>query len=249
VSSERAAIASHFDAIAADYYRRNYREPRSRHERGLALRREVCLGLVPSAARCVLDLGSGPGALATPLAQAGRRVVALDLSLQMVRAAVAGGQVAGCVGDAMALPLATASFDAVTCTGVLEYVPDIARALAEIRRVLRSGGMLIATASLPRALEREVARSLGPVVLRLRGRKVDPPIYHRPYTQPQLDALLAAAGLAVTERRFSYFAPFPLDALYPPLVDMFDRRLGPWLARSPRACEHAKTYVVAARAT
>jgi arsenite methyltransferase len=43
-----------------------------------------------------------------------------------------------------ALPLADASFDAALCVQVLEYVPDVAAALAGMHRALRPGGRLVA---------------------------------------------------------------------------------------------------------
>jgi len=46
-------------------------------------------------------------------------------------------------GDVEALPFAAASFGTVLCTEVLEHVPDPAAALAEFRRVVRPGGVLI----------------------------------------------------------------------------------------------------------
>jgi SAM-dependent methyltransferase len=46
--------------------------------------------------------------------------------------------------DAEALPLANASCDAIIASYVLFFVPDIPRALAEMRRVLRLGGALLA---------------------------------------------------------------------------------------------------------
>jgi ubiquinone/menaquinone biosynthesis C-methylase UbiE len=47
------------------------------------------------------------------------------------------------LADLEAMPFADASFETVLCTEVLEHVPDIAKAIAEIRRVLRPGGVLI----------------------------------------------------------------------------------------------------------
>lgn len=47
------------------------------------------------------------------------------------------------LGDVEEMPFEDASFGTVVCTEVIEHVPDPARALAEIRRVLRPGGVLI----------------------------------------------------------------------------------------------------------
>jgi SAM-dependent methyltransferase len=53
------------------------------------------------------------------------------------------------VGDALRLPFAADSFDAVICSEVLEHLPDWRSALLEIERVLRPGGLFCA--SVPRA--------------------------------------------------------------------------------------------------
>jgi arsenite methyltransferase len=47
------------------------------------------------------------------------------------------------IGDALALPFPDEHFDVAVCTQVYEYVEDIAAALAEARRVLRTGGRLL----------------------------------------------------------------------------------------------------------
>jgi len=47
------------------------------------------------------------------------------------------------LADLEAMPFADASFETVLCTEVLEHVPDTTKAIAEIRRVLRPGGVLI----------------------------------------------------------------------------------------------------------
>jgi arsenite methyltransferase len=100
----------------------------------------------------VLDIGSGPGFLATEMAQevgSGGRVVGIDPSESMLAIAErhagpgAAGPVEFKVGDALSLPLEPASFDAAVSTQVLEYVDDVPAALAEARRVLRPGGRLL----------------------------------------------------------------------------------------------------------
>lgn len=101
----------------------------------------------------VLDLGCGPGHLTAELAAdlgPRGRVVALDRQVDMVgaartRAADAGvGERCGvALADASALPLAGASCDGAVVVQVLEYVPDLSRALSELHRVLRPGGRAV----------------------------------------------------------------------------------------------------------
>jgi len=107
---------------------------------------------VPADAR-VLELGSGPGRLWIENANRiplGWRIVLSDLSPGMVAEAQANLATAGRSFqleqvDAQAIPFPDADFDVVIANHMLYHVPDRARALAEIRRVLRPGGQLYAT--------------------------------------------------------------------------------------------------------
>src|SRR6185369_244540 len=70
-------------------------------------------------------------------------IVATDLNQAMLDVAaktVTGGTVEWRQADAMALPFADASFDAVVCQFGAMFFPDKAKAFAETRRVLRPGG-------------------------------------------------------------------------------------------------------------
>ena len=53
------------------------------------------------------------------------------------------------VGDAQALPFSDAQFDAVLAASMLYHLPDLDAGLAELRRVLRPGGRLVAVTNAP----------------------------------------------------------------------------------------------------
>ncbi len=96
----------------------------------------------------VLELGCGPGyftpALVAALAEG--RVVAFDLQAEMLQLARTrvGPDATACVqGDAAWLPFAPSSFDGAVVILVLGEVPDRGRCIAELARVVRTGGRLV----------------------------------------------------------------------------------------------------------
>jgi SAM-dependent methyltransferase len=94
--------------------------------------------------RRVLEVGPGRGELAERMArELGVEVVAVDQSERMVELTRARG-VHAMVGDVQALPFADQSFDCAVAAWMLYHVPDLNRALREIRRVLRYDGRLVA---------------------------------------------------------------------------------------------------------
>jgi SAM-dependent methyltransferase len=103
------------------------------------------LGLVdwPAGARA-LDVGCGPGAYLSLLRDAhpGVRAVGLDLSQGMAEEASRHAPVVN--GDAARLPFPDETFDRVLAPHMLYHCPDIPAAIAELRRVLRPGGALVA---------------------------------------------------------------------------------------------------------
>jgi SAM-dependent methyltransferase len=102
----------------------------------------------------VLDLACGTGNAALLAAAAGARVTGLDSAERLVgaaraRAAAEGADADFVVGDALALPFADATFDAVVSVFGVIFAPDPARALAEIVRVLAPGGRALLSAWVP----------------------------------------------------------------------------------------------------
>ena len=92
----------------------------------------------------VLDLGAGTGVASRALATIGAEPVALDLAVEMLAHRQAE-RPPGVAGDAQQLPFRDDAFDAVVAAFSLNHVPDLLRALTGCRRVLRSGGLLLAS--------------------------------------------------------------------------------------------------------
>lgn len=102
--------------------------------------------------RRVLEVGCGPGWASERIAaELGAEVVAVDQSERMVELARAR-RVDARVGDVQALPFPDASFDCALAAWMLYHVPDLERGLAELARVLRPGGRLVATTNGERSL-------------------------------------------------------------------------------------------------
>jgi SAM-dependent methyltransferase len=92
----------------------------------------------------VLEVGGGPGELAARIADELRcEVVMLDISPRMVELAVERG-VDARVGDVQSLPFDDACFDCAVAAWMLFHVPDLDAGVAELARVLRPGGRLVA---------------------------------------------------------------------------------------------------------
>jgi len=91
---------------------------------------------------CALDVGCGPGFYLQALWTRNVHGVGIDLSPGM--AAEAARHAPTAVADAAMLPFPTAAFDRVLAPHMLYHCPDIPRAVAELRRILRRDGVLIA---------------------------------------------------------------------------------------------------------
>jgi demethylmenaquinone methyltransferase/2-methoxy-6-polyprenyl-1,4-benzoquinol methylase len=126
----------------------------------------------------VLDVATGTGAVARELLrQKGCAVVGVDQSPEML--AVAREHLPATVklveASAEHLPFEDASFDALTVTYLLRYVDDPGATLAELARVVRSGGTVASLEfAVPAGLWRPLWRAYVGAVLPAAGRIVSP---------------------------------------------------------------------------
>ena len=167
-----------FDQAAADWDALEVEETHVRL-------REIVAGLGIAPGAVVLDVGCGTGILLPLLREkmnGDGHIVALDLSGEMLKQASSKGHKAVYVqGDAQSLPLPEGVFDWVFCNAVFPHFLDKSRALAELRRVLRSpepcpeivegsakgrvGGHLVICHTASRQAINEFHRSVGGVVV------------------------------------------------------------------------------------
>ena len=134
-------VARMFDDVAARYDLTNDVLSMGQDRRW---RRLVLDAVDASPGDTVLDIAAGTGTSSRPFAQGGVRVVPADFSLGMLRQGKKQyPELSFTAADAMRLPFADASFDAVTMSFGLRNVVDPVAALAEFQRVTRPGGRVV----------------------------------------------------------------------------------------------------------
>ena len=138
------------------------------------------------AGKTVLDLGCAGGFMAEALDARGAHVTGIDPAEQAIaaaraHAAQAGRDIAFDTGVGEALPYDAAAFDTVVCVDVLEHVSDLTRVLAEVRRVLRPGGLFLFDTINRNPLARLATITVAEDILRLLPRGThDPALFIKP---------------------------------------------------------------------
>ncbi|GIG22214.1 demethylmenaquinone methyltransferase [Cellulomonas chitinilytica] len=134
-------VAKMFDAVAPRYDRTNDVISLGQDR---AWRKATLAALDAHPGETVLDLAAGTGTSTEPLADKGVRAIPCDLSLGMLAVGKERRpDLPFVAGDALHLPFADESFDAVTMSFGLRNVTDVRRALEELLRVTKPGGRLV----------------------------------------------------------------------------------------------------------
>jgi len=146
-AASAAQVGAMFDRIAPVYDLMNalisgFQEPRWR-------RRAAALAALGQGMRAI-DIATGTGKVAATLGDAvGARgqVMGVDVSPGMIARAQRGytnrPELSFAVGDAMALPADDGTYDAATIAFGMRNLPDYGRGFAEMRRVVRPGGLVV----------------------------------------------------------------------------------------------------------
>jgi len=182
-------------------------------------RRAVVRAAALPAGGRLLDLASGTGDIALEQLRldTGARVTAADFSLEMMRVGrqrPGGDRIAWCAADALSLPFADASFDAVSSGYLLRNVADRVGAFREQARVVRPGGRVVCLDTSPppasklRPLVRLYLRRIVPLLGRVIAGERSAYAYLAASTEgfkapEELAAIMRAAGLIqVSYQRF-----------------------------------------------
>lgn len=173
----------------------------------------------------VLEVGCGCGELAERIVrELGCELVAIDQSERMVERARERG-VDARVGDVQRLDFGAERFDAAVAAWMLYHVPDVDRALAELARVLRPGGTLVAVTNgvqhlrelwqlIGRQVEMSFRAENGAELLLRHFARVERHDVSGPVTFPDAEAVRAYVGSSAIGRPYLDRVP-ELDA---PLV-------------------------------
>jgi ubiquinone/menaquinone biosynthesis C-methylase UbiE len=181
----------------------------------------------------VLDVATGGGHTALQFAPHVARVVASDLTPEMLAAAQAHVTAQGAtnvtfrLADAEALPFEEATFDLVTCRIAPHHFADAPHFVRESARVLKPGGSLIIQDHL-RPDGEETARYVEAM------EKLRDPSHNRAYSEPEWRAMFRQAGLTVTHverliRRHAFLPWAERQGCTPDVI----ARLGELLAHAP----------------
>ena len=147
----------------------------------------------------IVDIATGAGFTAFALAPHARRIVATDIAAGMLAqtrrlaAEHDPGNLALAMAEAESLPFVSGSLDLVSCRQAAHHFHDLPRAVAEIRRVLKPGGVFLLSDTVAPEGDRE-AGWLNDVELRRDSS------HQRDWRPSEWLALLKDTGLQVTHR-------------------------------------------------
>lgn len=179
----------------------------------------------------VLDIGSGIGYFSNLCGESGAIVIAVDHAVSMLTKARLryGNKFSFVRCKTHPLPFDNDIFDIVLALDVIEHLYEVRQALAEIKRVIKQGGLLLVTTdnpcfnvgtfhflvakrllSLLPSIIRSFSESLFRLILRRSSRYVTPQCTHvQEYSPPELIVLMRHAGFQLT-----YFDTFPNRSSY-----------------------------------
>jgi 2-polyprenyl-3-methyl-5-hydroxy-6-metoxy-1,4-benzoquinol methylase len=186
-------------------------------KRRLRLVFEDLLGAMELRGKEFLDGGSGGGHFSAAACRRGANVTSLDVGPNLLEQVKKRCDSTRVIGSILDLPFKDRTFDVVMSTEVIEHTPDPERAVRELSRVVRPGGVLVLTS--PNRLWQPVVRLATATRLRHYAG------YENFLWAHRARDVVRDAGLVVEE--FRGFNVLPLfKPVFEPLLAYADQRLG-----------------------
>ena len=240
--SESSLVIEHFDRLSTTGEWTQLYATADGHSYHAHVRRRRVLELLPDRLGHVVDVGCGPGVMVEAVLERGGTFHGVDLSQAMVEeAGTLFGHLEGVsfdIGDIETLDMADGSSDQVVCMGVIEYLSRPERALSEMARVLREGGLAVVTVPKRRHIDVATVGAMAPArALARRAGMTGADRLPRLRLQPdELDAAAEAAGFTPVAGSQYHFTPlpYPLTRLAPATMMKLNLPFERWHAHRGR---------------
>lgn len=154
--AEQSDIAHFFDEMSVGRNKKIQSNPIVDYEQTVRSRTVLDL-LSANRGEKILDIGCGNARDIVHILEKGAQVIGVDISEGMVfeaqqeLAKLGFGDVLLKVGDATRLDFSDGEFDKVLCSEVIEHIPEADKALSEMWRVLKPGGLLVLSTPNPKS--------------------------------------------------------------------------------------------------
>lgn len=223
--SHVSAVEEHFDQLSeAGDWSRLY-DVADGFTYHFHVRRQRVLDLLPERLGRVADVGCGPGVMVEAVLERGGTFEGVDLSPGMVReAAQRFGHLNGVSfkqGNVEAMDLPDETYDQVICMAVIEYLKATDRALSEIARILRPGGIAVITVPKRWHIDRLTVAASTPAraLARMLGAARADKLPRLCLQRDELDGAGRRAGLVADGGMQYHFTPlpYPLPRIAPSL--------------------------------
>lgn len=244
MEQQKEVVREFFDGIVTHVsYDSRYRENTTMIGYEILARKATVLAAIDAQGRrggTVLDVGCGPAVFTKELLDRGYSVIGIDASPNVIQQATEitashphAARARFTIGDVENLDLPSGSIDVIIAVGLVEYLPQDAPALREMRRVLKPGGVAIITMTNRHSYyagSRALVRPLRPLLRKaaggkFRGRQLLGVHQTRTHTRAGFEAEAKAAGLVPVAADYVNFSPIPFNIpghLPTALVKMMD---------------------------
>lgn len=251
-SADKQAVLEHFDRLSSSGDWSRLYAVADGFTYHFHVRRARILELLPKRPGQVADLGCGPGVMVEAVRERGGNFTGIDYSPEMVREASERfhgvPEVSFLQGDIEALSLADGAYDTVICMAVLEYLEIPDKALREIHRILKPGGVALITVPKRRHVDRTMVSLTAPFrgIARMMGLGSADRLPRLCLQPDELDAAARRAGLEWEAGAQYHFTPlpYPLPRLAPGICMRLNAPFERWHAtRAPLPSFLAHGYI------